>query len=250
MTIPEASEYAALIFAPNIDGAFQGVVYNVMEHLSKTSKFPWSLIVVHSKDSEFYVKYALKNVRHVQFIHLEDNYSMTSIADYNKLMLSTEFWSWTKAKTVLLFQTDSLILSSSGGSLDEYLAYDYVGAPWNAVENDRVKDLISQVKLKEGVGNGGFSVRNVAAMTDIARKFQEEQRVVANAEYPQEDLYFVQKLEEFGYKVAPVNVAYKFAVEVPLYDVEPKSSAHTPYGLHASWYYWPEADLKRWFALV
>ncbi|KAM7204034.1 hypothetical protein V8F20_003732 [Naviculisporaceae sp. PSN 640] len=59
------------------------------------------------------------------------------------------------AEHLLIFQTDSILCANSRQTLNDYLEYDWVGAPWNP-------------NGKFG-GNGGLSLRKVSSIIDILR---------------------------------------------------------------------------------
>lgn len=59
------------------------------------------------------------------------------------------------AEHLLIFQTDSILCANSRQTLNDFLDYDWVGAPWNP-------------KGKFG-GNGGLSLRKVSTIIDILR---------------------------------------------------------------------------------
>ncbi|KAH8683142.1 hypothetical protein BGZ60DRAFT_480249 [Tricladium varicosporioides] len=59
------------------------------------------------------------------------------------------------AEWLLVFQTDSILCANSRQSLNNWLEYDWVGAPWNP-------------NGKFG-GNGGLSLRRVSTIVDILR---------------------------------------------------------------------------------
>lgn len=59
------------------------------------------------------------------------------------------------AEWLLVFQTDSILCANSRLTLDDFLEYDWVGAPWRT---DSVWG-----------GNGGLSLRRVSTMIDVLR---------------------------------------------------------------------------------
>lgn len=59
------------------------------------------------------------------------------------------------AEWLLVYQTDSMLCANSRQSLNSYLEYDWVGAPWNP-------------KGRFG-GNGGLSLRKVSSIVDVLR---------------------------------------------------------------------------------
>jgi len=64
------------------------------------------------------------------------------------------------AEWLLVFQTDSVLCANSRQSLNNWLDYDWVGAPWNP-------------HAKFG-GNGGLSLRRVSAIVEILRSQERE----------------------------------------------------------------------------
>lgn len=62
------------------------------------------------------------------------------------------------AEWLLVFQTDSMLCANSRQSLNSWLEYDWVGAPWNP--NGRFG------------GNGGLSLRRVSAIVDVLKHQQ------------------------------------------------------------------------------
>ncbi|KAK0738368.1 hypothetical protein B0T18DRAFT_441123 [Schizothecium vesticola] len=71
----------------------------------------------------------------------------------------TDLWLWetvlAPAEHVLVFQTDSILCANSRRTLNDFLDYDYVGAPWAA-------------DSRFG-GNGGLSLRRRSAVVDVLR---------------------------------------------------------------------------------
>ena len=70
-----------------------------------------------------------------------------SVSGYNALLTSPTFWSMLHGEKILVYQHDSFLFRDG---IDQYLAYDYVGAPWPR----------KQGLTRTGVGNGGLSVRS------------------------------------------------------------------------------------------
>jgi hypothetical protein len=86
------------------------------------------------------------------FIHYKAN--INSLDDYNKLLTSIHFWEQVPFDKVLIFQHDSRILRAG---IDEFLEWDYVGAPW---------------KFQMNGGNGGLSLRSKQSMIDTLNSFK------------------------------------------------------------------------------
>jgi len=86
-----------------------------------------------------------------------------NIAGYNDLMLSPDFYAaFSNYEYILIAQLDTLILSSN---LEDFTtgAWDYIGAPWFADQDDPSAGFL-------GGGNGGLSLRKVAAFQSVLKK--------------------------------------------------------------------------------
>jgi hypothetical protein len=126
------------------------------------------------------------------FKHIKD-IPINSGHDYNKLLTSVSFWNqFLDYDKVFIFQHDSCILQSG---FDEFLKYDYVGAPWRNGSNWQTSD-------RRG-GNGGISIRGVHATIKCLQTYH------YNVSYWNEDVYFSHNMEN----VAPYEVCAKFGVE-------------------------------------
>lgn len=124
----------------------------------------------------------------------------------------TKRWFWEQlmpAERVLMFQPDSILCSNSNRTVDEFLKYDFVGAP-----------------VREGLGagyNGGLSIRNVPMILDIIgpadnstwasdrKEKNGKYKGKANVDY--EDQWYYAKMEERGANFPGQEIAGKFAVE-------------------------------------
>ena len=117
------------------------------------------------------------------------NEQTNTVLEYNKLLTSKRFWRNMPDK-VLIFQHDSMLLREG---VDEFLEWDYVGAPW---------------KFQEFGGNGGLSLRDSKAMLKVINQYPEWDMSFGN-----EDVYFSNALHQLGTNIAPREVCKKFSVE-------------------------------------
>ncbi len=124
-------------------------------------------------------------------------------------------WLWEQLQSayrVLLFQTDSIICANSNYTVEDFLHYDFVGAP---------------VRSDFGSGyNGGLSIRNPKMMLTTSRAFNyHEDYKSGRAEYGFEDQWFYSRLSERNDANLPnQETAMKFSVETIYYE--------TPLGYH------------------
>jgi hypothetical protein len=102
------------------------------------------------------------------------------------------------AERVLVFQTDSLICRRG---VDEFSAYDYVGAPWRLDQEwNHGSPWLAHA------GNGGFSLRRrsiALAMLDAIDYSRGEA----------EDMFFAEHIPRVGGQIASRQAAAQFAVE-------------------------------------
>jgi hypothetical protein len=94
----------------------------------------------------------------------EDRY-FESIAGYNRLMLSSRFYSAFEGyQYILIAQTDSLVFKDE---LNQWAgkSYSYIGAPWFEGYTQPTLPL-----RLTSVGNGGFSLRNVSDFLRVLNK--------------------------------------------------------------------------------
>lgn len=146
-------------------------------------------------------------------IHLDLNSNMSN-DDANRIGFCESFVQQTNKYITddfcLNVQHDSTIIDSSKWS-DDYLKYDYIGAPWpmNIIQaSDMVAGRIE--KIPNVVGNGGFSLRT--------RKFVEESAKLG-WQHKNEDLnicvFNYGTMKEAGINFAPPELAAQFSVEHP-----------------------------------
>lgn len=125
---------------------------------------------------------------------------LSSIREYSDFMIR-RLGDYFSTRHVLVAQHDGLILNPQSW-LDEFLEYDYIGAPWPA------KFLLT-ADLSHIVGNGGFSLRS--------KKLYEAMSGLTIDKTHPEDVTICQwqrpRLEELGIKFAPTSLAARFSYE-------------------------------------
>jgi len=117
---------------------------------------------------------------------------IASVADYSRFMVK-ELGTRIETDFALVVQYDGYVLSGRRWR-DEFLGYDYIGAPWS----------------RGGVGNGGFSLRS--------KKLMQALRDPRIAELVPEDVAICETYRgllesEHGIRFAPVEVAGRFSFE-------------------------------------
>ncbi|KAK5989942.1 hypothetical protein PT974_08205 [Cladobotryum mycophilum] len=139
---------------------------------------------------------------HVAAGKLDLTYIPSNMSTVGQEMISrflTTLWLYESvlqpAEWLLLFQTDSMLCANSRHNLDDFLEYDWVGAPWNP--------------SGRWGGNGGLSLRRVSRIIDILRNQQR-----AHDSEP-EDVWLSERLAHHpDGKVANGSVSLLFSGEV------------------------------------
>lgn len=134
-----------------------------------------------------------------------------SLEKYNKFIIKN-LNSYINTDFVLIFQNDGFI-SNLGAWTDEFLNYDYIGAPW--WYND-----------ENNVGNGGFSLRSKKLMDILAEDDHIEET------HPEDHhtcrTYGKYLRDTHGIKFAPQELASRFSVETGNY--------FNQFGFHSKWH--------------
>jgi len=123
---------------------------------------------------------------------------ISSAREYDNFMIK-EFPKYIKTKFALIVQHDSLIYNPEKWT-DDFLKYDYIGAPWPHSPNGT-----------NHVGNGGFSLRS--------KTFMDKASEIIGDSYCDhaEDVFLCctiyKQMLNLGFKYADIDTACKFSVE-------------------------------------
>lgn len=121
---------------------------------------------------------------------------------YNEFVLR-ELVNYIKTDYCLVIQNDGFIINPHLWR-DEFLDYDYIGAPWD-------KNGMRVWKRTNRIGNGGFSLRSKKLMEFIKNfKFIDYDTA--------EDVITSLIIEKHNFKYPSVELAVKFSLECPLED--------------------------------
>lgn len=126
----------------------------------------------------------------------------------------------------IIIQDDGYIVNPDKWQ-DEFLEYDYIGAPWPMPQDDySFKDHFGNLQR---VGNGGFTLRSKKLLS-LASKLNLEWKSYYG--YYNEDGFFCchnrHIYEKHGCKFADINIASKFSHETPISE----TIGITPFGFH------------------
>jgi hypothetical protein len=157
-------KYTAIIVEPREHKALDYVLTNFYNNLSDE----WQIIVFHGNNNTHYVKNIINkfNKNRIKLINL--NVNNLTIPEYCKLFYSKWLYNNIPTETFLVFQTDTLICPQYKHLINDFLKYDYVGAPWG---KDMMKEIIKVYGGKDAVGNGGLSIRKKSKMLKILDKY-------------------------------------------------------------------------------
>ncbi len=173
----------------------------------------------------------------------------TSVDGYTKLLLSSSFYERFKEyEHMLICQTDALLLKPVS-QIKPFLisGYDYFGAPWpegNEIYCCSFKGISAFTKFLRPrtcyVGNGGFSLRNIPKTIALLRE-AEKYTHIWNAG---EDCFFAYYglKNDCGYRVAPTELAYEFAVEKDAREQIAKG--RKPLGIHGWRKFYPDFEWR------
>jgi glycosyltransferase involved in cell wall biosynthesis len=111
-----------------------------------------------------YITYFNRESKTVE-VKIFDSGFFTSLKGYNKLMISIEFYKrFNDFKYILIYQLDAYVLKDELNYWCEK-GYDYIGAPWSGIHSYEGKRLL-------GVGNGGFSLRNLRSSIKLLKELR------------------------------------------------------------------------------
>jgi hypothetical protein len=187
-SISKDTEYYAVIIEPRVHSDLLTVIKSTMYHLNETdSPIKWGLQIFHGNQNKKLVEDIQTNLNNVILTNM--NIDNLTHEEHSRYMESVDFWKQVKGTKALIFQTDSLLLRSG---VDEFLKYDYVGAPWR------------KPKENQWVGNGGLSLRTVSKMIEICENNHVTEQIL-------EDIYFMKHMKGVG--VADIETAMRFSME-------------------------------------
>ena len=132
-----------------------------------------------------------------------------NLEEFNKTMIE-DLHKHFETTHCLFVQADSFVVNYKLWK-DEFLKYDYIGAPWSdeLVINE---NLVLNVK-KNPVGNGGFSLRSRKLLRTTAKIDYDSLKFPLKSEDVVVCHYLYDKMIEEGIKFAPPKLASQFSIE-------------------------------------
>lgn len=184
----------------------------------------WSYTIIGGYDNKDLLTQICNNIsNNIRLIIYP--YNNINIDQYSLILSSCAFWNEFKGNKILLYQEDSCIFNNN---IDEFLEYDYIGAPWPKYQDDN----------NNHVGNGGFSLRSKKIMLEISKCIDIMNTTYNSSTFsymkncglnvPPEDVYFTKNMLDRNIgKLASYDIATKFSVE-SIYN-------ENPFGGHNFW---------------
>lgn len=195
----------------------------------------WHLLVVTSKQAQNYYQTNLPHCIVQTHPLMEKRFD---IDIYNDILEDINLWYSLKDsgyEKALIIQDDGIIIRKG---IERFLEYDYVGAPWADIPDNK---YIKENLTTNLVGNGGFSLRNIQTMIEICEKYGDNKLecFYNNMNRIPEDVFFVKYLDKVGAKVPNREEATYFSMEQVI-NVN-------CLGFHKFWVYHPYHEVRQLF---
>ncbi|SPO01175.1 uncharacterized protein DNG_03922 [Cephalotrichum gorgonifer] len=195
------SPYNASKVALLIENRPNPILAPLMLHFMSVVPPDWRFRFMGSPESVEHINKSVAIREHVAMGKLDLTYIPSNMSTAGQEMISrflTNLWIYETvlqpAEWLLVFQTDSIFCANSKYTLNDYLEYDWVGAPWHPTG-------------KWG-GNGGLSLRRVSTMIDVLRNQVRDEDSAA------EDVWLAERVSHRpGALVANGSVALTFSGE-------------------------------------
>lgn len=221
-----------------VEGRESANLVPLILHFSTVLGPEWPIKVFHSAENRENLSTSSAFQRqvssgHITLQQLPPNITLTDHVAVSKFFASP--WIYNQlapAKHLLFFQTDSILCANSPRTVEDFLQYDFIGAP---------------IDRAYGQGmNGGLCLRNREKVLEVLDRFN----YTADPEDDSiwEDQWFVHKMEKLpvgpnyepGANLPSPEVASRFAVETIWHD--------QPFGLHqvSRWQSSHQKELEAW----
>lgn len=164
-----------------------------------------------------------------------------STAEYSSFVIN-KLYKYVDTEHVLIVQHDGFILNPQAWT-NEFLKYDYIGAPW-LVADWSVDNYNFPIELlgKYIVGNGGFSLRSKKLLSLTAQLSQQGKLKKYHPEDVSICVYYRELLEKDGINFAPIDLAKQFSFEGESLD---NYAWNDQFGFHGlKW-----TDISKWSKL-
>lgn len=198
----QASKFNESKVALLIENRSKPILAPLMLHFISVVPPDWRFRFMGSVESVEFLNKSMAIREHVAAGKLDLTYIPANMSTGSQEEISrflTTLWLYETvlqpAEWLLVFQADSILCANSRQTLNDYLEYDWVGAPWNP-------------QGRFG-GNGGLSLRRVSAIIDVLRH---QQRIHGSEP---EDVWLTERLgHRPGSKLANGTISSAFSGEM------------------------------------
>lgn len=185
-----------------IENRASPILAPLMLHFMAVVPPDWRFRFMGSAESVAYLNRSIAIREQVNAGKLDLTYIPSNMSTAGQEMISrflTTLWLYETvlqpAEWLLVFQTDSILCANSRQNINDYLEYDWIGAPWNPTGRFG--------------GNGGLSLRRVSAMIEVLRD-----QVRVDGSEP-EDVWLAERLgHRPGARMANGTVSLTFSGEM------------------------------------
>jgi len=233
---------AVSIFQPADERSAQTFAYVVRSNMHRLGP-KWALQVFYGEESErVNLSRALGDPANVIWTPIVLGGSRKTSISYNEcrwFRSSMDFWDQISEahEHVLIFESDSLLLKGNG-CVDQFLWYDYVGAPW-----------------EKGIGwnpppfggNGGLVLTRRSSRIAVTKSDLVQQKLKVEPKYfsVNEDLLVVTAMAIMKMNFPPREVAACFSIETYWSHCHTSSGmVVAPCGTHRVWSYFGAAEAR------
>ena len=209
--------FTAVIVEPRKHSCLEYVLNNFNEGLDNR----WQFLIIHGNDNKEFVKNIVDKLTTRKITLKNINVGNYSIEEYNLLFYDKNFYDLIPTEIFLVFQTDTLVCLKNKHLINEFLQYDYVGAPW--------AHYVGVPRDDKRVGNGGLSLRRKTKMLEILEKGK-HLKLQPNGTHWCEDVFFSlisKNIPDLFLYRPDFEKAKKFAVETVFHNES--------FGTHKGW---------------
>jgi hypothetical protein len=213
----EQYRLVAAIVEPRMDNLIE-TIRTYMTSLPEDTHFQ----IYHGlNNKQILEKEFINEIRSHKFSLIDLGVENLTIQSYSELLTSIDFWNSIKSEHVLIFQTDSTTCKNSSFKIDDFMKYDFIGAPTTHIINN----FIHFYFLPKGYYvnyrnfmNGGLSFRKKSKMIEVLQKYPWDGKMT-------EDVWICMGLSKIGGNLPTREESRKFSFEAEKLD-------SIPWGLH------------------
>jgi hypothetical protein len=196
------SNHCAVIVEPREHPALGMAIQSVATTLPH-----WPITLFHGQKNADYAKFTVGSLG-LDIHYVEMPVPNMEVKHYNRLLTHSWFYRrFESCEFMLIFQTDSMLFPQCPYSVEDFMYYDYIGAPWKHYAHKG--------------GNGGLSLRKIDSFIKAITLNPWSPSTHGN-----EDLYYS---HQDDFKYASYDISRRFSVE--------SCFSATPFGAHKFWNY-------------